>query len=123
MPQSFNAQSLAQTRLADDQRTFELTFVDHQGETQGVSIPVRVAADLAEVLASLAESLGPSGGARFTKVPKAWAVGRAQYERLVLIRFDDDPPYGLDLDEAAGLWREVREETEFVSRLKEPARQ
>ena len=40
-----------------------------------------------------------------------------------LIKFDDDPPYGLDLDEAETLWREVRDGAEVVSRRKAPALQ
>ena len=41
----------------------------------------------------------------------------------MLIKFDDDPPYGLDLDVAETLWREMRDETEAVSLLKAPALQ
>ena len=74
------------------------------------------------VLNSLAESLG--GEARqIHEAAQQWAVGTARHERLVLIRFDDDPPYGLDLDVAETLWREVREETEAVSLLQAPALQ
>jgi hypothetical protein len=40
-----------------------------------------------------------------------------------LVRFDDDPPYALNIAEAENLWREVREEAEQVSRMKAPARQ
>ena len=56
-------------------------------------------------------------------MPRQMVVGSAQHERLVLIRFDEEPPYGLDLDEAENLWRGLREETETVSRLKAPLRQ
>ena len=54
---------------------------------------------------------------------KQWAVGHARYERLVLIRFDDEPAYGLSFAEAAGLGREVRAAAEMISRLKAPMRQ
>jgi hypothetical protein len=117
----FVAQSLAQTRTSDDRRRFELTFVDARGQKQTISLPTGVAADLVPVLHSLAESLGGAKAAKFTKMPRQWAVGTAQHERLVLLKFDDDPPYGLDLKVAETLWREVREETESVSRLKAPA--
>jgi hypothetical protein len=56
-------------------------------------------------------------------MPKSTAVGSARHERLVLVRFDDDPPYALNLDEAESLWRGVREEAEEVSLMKTPARQ
>jgi hypothetical protein len=118
---TFVAQSLAETRTSEDRRRFELTFVDARGRKQIISVPVGIAADLVPVLTSLAEGLGDAKGAKFTKMPRQWAVGTAQHERLVLLKFDDDPPYGLDLKVAETLWREVREETESVSRLKAPA--
>jgi hypothetical protein len=117
----FIAQSLAETKTSDDRRRFELTFVDARGEKQTVSLPIGVAADLVPVLNSLTAGLGGAKCANFTKMPKQWAVGTAQHERLVLLKFDDDPPYGLDLKVAETLWREVRQETESVSRLKAPA--
>jgi hypothetical protein len=120
MSDSFAAQSLAETRTSDDGRCLELTFVDGSGRRQTVSLPIKLAADLAPVLKTLATG---SGGAKLTKMPKRCAVGTARHERLVLIKFDDDPPYGLDLDEAETLWREVRDGAEVVSRRKAPALQ
>jgi hypothetical protein len=117
----FVAQSLAETKTSEDRRRFELTFVDARGLKQTLSIPIGVASDLVPVLNCLAEGLDGAKGAKFTKMPRQWAVGTAQHERLVLLKFDDDPPYGLDLKVAETLWREVREETESVSRLKAPA--
>jgi hypothetical protein len=75
------------------------------------------------VLSALAERLSGNRTATFTKMPKQWAVGTAKHERLVLLKFDDDPPYGFDLDVAESLWREMREETENVSVMKAPALQ
>jgi hypothetical protein len=123
MSEKFTAQSLVETKASEDRRTFELTFVDARGKTHTISLPIGVAADLVPVLNSLAESADGAERAKFTKLPRQWAVGTAQHERLVLIRFDDDPPYGLDLDVAETLWREVRDETEAVSLLKAPALQ
>ncbi len=117
----FVAQSLAETKTSEDRRRFELTFVDARGRTQTISIPIDVAADLGPVLNSLAQHVGGTKGIKFTKMPRQWAVGTAQHERLVLLKFDDDPPYGLDLKVAETFWREVREEAESISRLKAPA--
>ena len=119
----FLAESLVETRTSKDKRRIELTFVDTEGAQQTISLPSRVAADLIPVLGSLVAHPNGTGGPEFTKRPKQCAVGRARYERLVLIKFDDDPPYGLDLENAEALWREVCEETESVSRLHEPALQ
>ncbi|RPH59237.1 MAG: hypothetical protein EHM89_11020 [Acidobacteria bacterium] len=100
-----------------------MTFMDANGRRQAISLPVDVAADLAPVLRSLAFALNGPGRAEFTRMAKLTAVGSARHERLVLIRFDDDPPYGLDPDEAENLWREVREQAAHVSHMKRPAHQ
>src|SRR5262245_26595961 len=122
MPNTFVAQSLAETRPKYDERRFEMTFVDASGNKQTISLPVGVAAGLVPVLQSLSVGLGNSH-IGFTKMPKSTAVGSARHERLVLVRFDDDPPYALNLDEAENLWRGVRAEAEEVSLMKTPARQ
>jgi hypothetical protein len=122
MSDTFVAQSLAETRAKYDERRFEMTFVDASGKRQTISLPVSVAADLAPVLQSLSAGLGNTC-IGFTKMPKSTAVGSARHERLILVRFDDDPPYALNLDEAENLWRGVREEAEEVSLMKTPARQ
>ncbi len=100
-----------------------MTFVDADGLSQTITLPAAVAADLAPVLKSLSAELSDPGRTQFTRMPRQMVVGSAKHERLVLIRFDEEPPYGLDLDEAENLWRGLREETETVSRLKAPLRQ
>jgi hypothetical protein len=122
MADTFMAQSLAQTRAIYNERRFEMTFADASGQTHTISLSVGVAADLAPVLQSLAAELGKSS-VPLTKVPRSTAVGSARHERLVLVRFDDDPPYALNVDEAENLWRGVREEAEHVAMQREPARQ
>ena len=123
MSRNFKAQSLVSTRTKREERRVEMTFVDADGLSQTITLPAAVAADLAPVLTTLSADLSDPGRTQFTRMPKQMVVGSAQHERLVLIRFDDDPPYGLDLDEAESLWRGLREETETVSRLKAPLRQ
>jgi hypothetical protein len=122
MTDTFMAQSLAQTRARYDERRFEMTFVDAGGQTHTISLPVSVAADLVPLLQSVAAELGKSS-IPLTKMPRSTAVGSARHERLVLVRFDDDPPYALNVDEAENLWRGVREEAEQVAIRRAPARQ
>lgn len=114
MPGKFVAQSLTETRISEDRRRFELTFAAPGGAKQVVSIPASVAADLVPVLASLTSQMDEAD-ATLTRMPKECAVGYAAHERLVMIKFDDEPPYALGLREAEALWREIREETESVS--------
>ena len=99
MPDTFIAQSLVETNTSRDGRTFELIFVDAAGARQAIQLSKRTAADLAPVLASLAASLDRTASTNYTKLPREFAIGRAPHARLVLIRFDDDPPYALDVDE------------------------
>jgi hypothetical protein len=122
MTEIFKAQSLTQTRAIYSERRFEMTFVDAGGQTRTISLPAAVAAELAPILHSLAAELGKSR-IPLTKIPKSTAVGSARHERLVLVRFDDDPPYALNVDDAEALWREVREEVRQVATQREPARQ
>lgn len=123
MSEMFLAHTLVETGTSSDGRRLELTFVNSQGAKHILSFPSTMAGDLAAVLAELAQTASRPAGAEFTKVPKQWAVGSAQHERLVLLRFDDEPAYGLDVEIAQRLWREMREETEHVSQLKAPALQ
>src|SRR5262245_45804035 len=123
MSDRFAARSLVQTQTSADRRTFELTFADAKGDRHTLCLPIDVAADLAPVLGSLARNVGGCDGAKLTKIPKRWAVGTARHERLVLIKFDDDPPYGLDPEAAESLWHEVREEIETALLRGEPALQ
>jgi hypothetical protein len=126
MLKKFVAQSLVETRATDDRSRFELTFVDANGDRQAVSLPMSLASDLAPVLLSFANSAMASstmGGAHLTKMPKEFSVGHARYERLVLVKFDDDPPYALGLEEARALSRGMLDESETASRFKEPALQ
>jgi hypothetical protein len=119
----FKAQSLVETNGRPRERRFEMTFVDATGQRQIISLPAAVAADLVPVLQSLAAGLDRPGGIHFTRKPKLMAVGSAKHERLVLIRFDDEAPYGLPVEEARSLGQQVKEEAEQVSRLRAPMRQ
>jgi hypothetical protein len=123
MSKKFYAQSLVRTETGKDNASLELTFVDARGNTETINVPGRIAMDLGEVLTSLAGQLAENCDAKLTRVPKLCAVGHARHEGLVLIRFDDDPPYGLEVDKASELWRELRQEAERMSHLKVPTRQ
>lgn len=115
----FYAQALVETKSIERNR-LQITFADAKGDRQTITLPARLAAELGPILATLGET-AQQRGPRLTRSPKALAVGRAEHERMVLLKFDDDPPYALDPDRAEDLWREVREEAEFVASMKAPA--
>jgi hypothetical protein len=122
MSKQFGAQSLVETRVSNDRRCLELTFADAAGERHMLSLPMSLAVDLAPVLLSLAKN-SAAVGARLTKVPSAFSVGHATHQRLVLIKFDDDPPYALKLDDARMLSRQLSDESETAACRKAPALQ
>jgi hypothetical protein len=116
---TFIAHTLTETRITEDQCRFEMTFVDASGESYAISIPSSIAADLVPVLEAL--TTRQRRAAEFTRLPKQFAVGHASIERMVLMRFDDEPPYAVGIEFAEALSRELREQCEHVSLLRRPA--
>jgi hypothetical protein len=122
MSKKFVAQALVETRASHDQRRLELTLADVKGHRQILSLPLSLATDLASVLLSSAKN-SKAAGARLTKMPSTFYVGHATHQRLVLVKFDDDPPYALNLDDARMLSRQMLDESETAARSKAPALQ
>jgi len=122
MPKKFVAQSLVETRVSNDERRLELTLAGTKGDRQVLSLPMSLATDLASVLVSAAKN-SKAVEARLTKMPSTFYVGHATHQRLVLVKFDDDPPYALNLDDARMLSRQMLDESETAARSKVPALQ
>jgi hypothetical protein len=122
MSRKLIAQSLVETRVSDDQRRLELTLADTKGGRQTLSLPMSLATELASVLHSSARN-ATGVAARLTKMPSTFYVGHATHQRLVLVKFDDDPPYALNLDDARMLSRQMLDESETAARSKVPALQ
>jgi|SRR5262249_43528232 len=114
MSKRFVAQSLVETRVSCEEHRVELTLADAKGERQMLSLPLSLAADLAPVLLSLAKN-STAVGVGLTKIPSAFSVGHAAYQPLVLIRFDDDPPYALSLDDARMLSQQMLDESDTAA--------
>jgi hypothetical protein len=97
-----------------------MTFVDAAGQRHKISIPFTIAADLIPVLESAAADRRSDGG-DLTRLPRTFAVGHAVAERMVLLRFDEEPPYAIGVETAEALWRELQEQSERVSLMRRPA--
>lgn len=123
MSKTIKAQTLHQTRVDHTEQRLDMTFVDARGEQHALSLPLAVARDLVPVLQSLTPPMRHQSRAPFTRLPNHLAVASAQHERLVLVRFDDEPPYGLSLRDAESLWRGLREEAQSISNARAPLRQ
>ncbi len=117
----FLARTLTETITTEDKRRFEMTFVDAGGQSFTISIPAGVAADLIPILESVAADEKRADTAEFTRLPKECAVGRAMGERMVLLRFDDEPPYAIGPEVAEVLGRELQGQGEQLSTLRRPA--
>ena len=77
-----------------------------------------LAASLLLAIAALAEivaALPALTGNHLTKIPKRYAVGHGCHEPVVMIRFEDEPAYGLSVTQAAALAEALLEEAEAVS--------
>ena len=117
---TFLAQTLCESTITEDRSRFEMTFVDAGGQRHKISIPFAIAADLIPVLESVAGDRN-TGGADFTRLPREFAVGHADAERMVLLRFDSEPPYAIGVETAEALGRELQERSEHVSLMRRPA--
>jgi hypothetical protein len=120
MMSTFKAHTLVETSVSEDRRRVEMTFVDAGGEKHALSIPSSVAADLVPVLESLAAYRKHAGGPDFTRMPQQFEVGFAAAERMVLVRFDGEAPYGLGVEDAEALGRELQEQSDRVALFRRP---
>jgi hypothetical protein len=117
---TFRATTLTETAVSQDRRRFELTFVDADGQQHAISIPSAIAADLVPVLESVAASQPQTGRGEMTRIPKTCAVGHATGDRMVLLRFDDEAPYAIDLEVAQALAEQLHEQSEELSETARP---
>jgi hypothetical protein len=118
---AFQANTLAETVASKDGRRFTMTFADGEGNRVAISIPAALAGDLAHIMQTVAADARLLNSAELTRLPKACAVGHAAGERMVLLRFDEEPPYAIGLDAAEALGRELQEQSEQLSILARPA--
>lgn len=118
---TFQATMLTDTTVSQDRRRFELTFRDADGQEYAISIPSAIAADLVPVLETLAAAQPQMGGAEMTRLPKTCAVGHATGERMVLLRFDDEAPYAIELEVAQAIAEQIQEQSSELTEARRPA--
>jgi hypothetical protein len=117
---TFCATTLTETIVSPDKRRFQLTFVDADGREHAVSIPSAIAADLVPVLEAVAASQPRVAGGEMTRLPKTCAVGHARGDRMVLLRFDDEAPYAIELEVAQALAEQLQEQSAELSDTARP---
>lgn len=92
----FEATTIAHTGKRNDQ--LDITLSDAAGRTTTVSVSADVAHGLLNAVRDFAKAEGKLPP--LVKRPRKFAVGTGRHESAVLVRFDDDIPYGLDADTA-----------------------
>ncbi len=117
---TIRVQMLCESDTTENQSRFEMTFLDASGQKHKVSIPTSMVADLIHVLETACTYRG-SGNADFMRLPREFAVGHAIAERMVLLRFDKEPPYAIGAEVAETLTQELQEQIERLAVLRRPA--
>ena len=115
MSGTFTATALIQTTNSPDADRLEISLADASGRTQTLTLSAELSAALSDVLRDFAaKAVTPTGAP--TKRPEGFAVGSGKYESVVLVRFEDDAPYGLAPRDAAVLGQALLEEAESLCR-------
>lgn len=85
-------------RTGNENGQLDITLSDAAGQTTTLSVTADVAHGLLNAVRDFAKA--ETGRPGLVKRPRQFAVGTGRHESAVLVRFDDDVPYGLDADTA-----------------------
>jgi hypothetical protein len=119
MSEKFNAEILTRSERDIANGRLEISLCNSAGDCRTLSL----APDVVTALASLLTD-AQARGADVAKIPDNFAVGHGRHEPVVMLRFEDDPAYGLTAEQAVGLSEALLEEAETITmKMKYPARQ
>lgn len=104
MQDVFRAEAITADVVERDQRRLSITLCDAVGRETTLSLTPEIAAALARLAGEFAHH-AETGDVMPTKMPNGFAIGSGRFEPVVLIRFEDDVPYGLSADHAMRLGR------------------
>jgi hypothetical protein len=122
MADTFFAEMITSTELDQTGSRLEMTLSDRSGRSRRISLGADVIAVLTAILAEASASNARSPE-RMTKIPKRYAVGHGRHEPFVMLRFEDEPAYGLSAAQAADLAEALLEEAETVADARYSMRQ
>lgn len=122
MGDTFFAEMITNSKLERSTSRLEITLADSAGRVRTISLGAEVIAALAELTPEIASSRSVSN-ACLTKLPQRYAVGHGRHEPVVMLRFEDEPAYGLSATLAADLAEALLDEVEMVADTKYCARQ
>jgi hypothetical protein len=122
MADKFFAELITSSEFDGAGERLEITVSNNTGGSQILSLGSDALAALAEIVSDLDKS-APSSRERLTKIPKCYAVGHGRHEPFVMLRFEDEPAYGLSASQAADLAEALLEEAETVADTRYAMRQ
>jgi hypothetical protein len=121
MPEIFFAEMLTRSEFDRTNARVEISLCDAAGECRTISLAAGTVTALTSVLAEYSRVRPASSD--LTKIPDRYAVGHGRHEPFVMLRFEDDPAYGLTAEQALSLGEALLDEAETIAKVKYPARQ
>lgn len=122
MQGDFRADTIAADTIDAKTGRLLITLADAKGEELTISISTEVAGALARLTSPFMQDPEP-GELTPTKMPSEFAIGTGRFEPIVLIRFENDVPYGLSADHAMRLGRALISEAKQMAAQPPPLRQ
>lgn len=115
MRDTFEADTIVADRLAESgPLRLDITLASRAGRQLTVRLTPEVAAAIARLAGEFAHAAQP-GAPSLTKLPSEFAIGSGVHDPVVLVRFENDAPYGLSPDTALRLGQALIEEAEHMS--------
>lgn len=121
MAETFFADMIAESEFDRASARLEISLADASGHVQKVSLGPDAVAALVAITSQTARAIAPPS--RLTKLPNRYAVGHGRHEPVVMLRFEDEPAYGLSVSQAENLAEALLEEAETVADTKYCMRQ
>jgi hypothetical protein len=122
MAETFCAELVIRSGVDPATSRLEISLCDTSGKSQTLSLAPDAVTALANILRD-ADATSSRPERPLTKMPKRYAVGRGRHEAYVLLRFEDEPAYGLSAAQAAELSEALLEEAEAVADTRYSLRQ
>jgi hypothetical protein len=122
MTDKFYADIITRTEVDHDASRLEISLCDTAGHSRTLSLSSEALVELVTILAqsSMAQDAAHKG---LTRIPESYAVGHGRHEPLVMLRFEDEPAYGLSARQAMNLGVALVEQAEALADMKYLLRQ
>lgn len=103
MGNKFNTETILAHKVSESGPSrLEITLGGRGGRECIVTLTPEVAAAIARLAGEFAHQAEP-GGLSLTKMPSDFAIGTGLHDPVVLVRFENDTPYGLSAETALQL--------------------